>query len=184
MISFLKCYCYLPVVETTTLKGIYIHMPNINVLPLTVQLLWPMLKFSKCRSKVTVRSNDKKNGTVTELLSQETHIPNIKALPIRAQYCQYQNLSTVGQKVPVKVTCSKRLVPTKMSCHKKKPKPNIKALPLTVQKLWSRLKFLRLTEGQTDERIRYNVPCAFTKAGDNKQADHLDGPGFFTKELK
>ena len=51
--------------------------------------------------------------------------------------------------------------------------PSIKALPVIVQKLWPRLKFLwrtdgqtdRGTDGQTDRRMRFNVPVLSRKRG-------------------
>ena len=47
--------------------------------------------------------------------------------------------------------------------------PSIKALPVIVQKLWPRLKFLwqtdRQTDGLTDGRMRFNVPALLRKWG-------------------
>ena len=53
--------------------------------------------------------------------------------------------------------------------------PNIKALPVIVQKLWLRLKFLWRTDGQTDRRadrrMRFNVPALSRKRGTISQCN-------------
>ena len=42
---------------------------------------------------------------------------------------------------------------------------NMKALSLTIQKLWPRLKFFWLTDRQTDRRKDFNVPALSRKRG-------------------
>ena len=60
-------------------------MPNIKTLSLRIKKLWPMLKFFKNRSKVTVKVTQFNiYRTVRKVLSSGTHMPNMKDLSHRA----------------------------------------------------------------------------------------------------
>jgi hypothetical protein len=61
----------------------WIYMWNMKALSVMVQKLWPRLKFSKCRSKVTVKGS--KYDTDEKVLSQGIHMWNIKAKPLMVQ---------------------------------------------------------------------------------------------------
>ena len=62
-------------------------MPNMNVLFLTVQKLWPWLKFKIYRSKVTVNvtTKDKTFHMIGKTSSQRMFTWNMKVLPLMVQ---------------------------------------------------------------------------------------------------
>ena len=117
------------------------HMWNMKALPLTVQKLLSRLKFSKCRSKLTVKV--KYVGTDERSCHKEYTCEIWMSYLLRIQrYDQCYLFSKCRSKVTVKVMRSKILVLTERSCHKEYTMWNMKALSHLVQKLWPRWKFL------------------------------------------
>ena len=80
-------------------------MPNMNAQSLAVRKLWAMFK---SRSKVTVKSHVKIYDTIGKVLSEGTHLPNMKALSLRIKMLRLMiKFVRSRSKVTVKVTCSK-----------------------------------------------------------------------------
>ena len=135
-------------------KGI--HMWNMKALPATVEKLW-RLKFSKCRSNVTMS----KNLIQTEMYFQKEYTCEIWKSYL-SQFKSYDQWKFSKSR-----SRSKTLVLTERSCHKECTCEiwmhtwNNKALRVTVQKLWPWLKFL----WWTDRQMRFNSPHAFAKNG-------------------
>ena len=120
------------------------HMWNIKALSVTVTKLWLRLKFSKCRSKVTVKVKVKIWYWWKGLVTRNTHV-------------KYESPISYGSKVMIKVKVFQNVGQRSRSRSQGQNFGtdgkvlsqgihmwNMKALSLTVQKLWSRLKFSKL----------------------------------------
>ena len=89
-------------------------MPNMKALSHRLKKLWPMLKFFKSRSKVTVKVTCSKF-----MVSLERSCHNMKALTLTIKKLwPMLKFFKSRSKVTVKVTSSKLMVPLERSCHK------------------------------------------------------------------
>ena len=137
-----------------------IHLWNMKAISLMVHKLWSRLKFLKCRSKVMVKV--KNFGTDKKILSQGICMWNMKALSLTVQklwsrfkivsvFKTYVKSHSQGHTVKKCGTDGKVM---SQGIHMW----NMKAVIVTVQKLWPRLKFLnatdKLTKGQTDRQAK------------------------------
>ena len=108
-----------------------ISVPNMKALSLSVQMLWPRIRFFKSRSKVKVEV--KMLGINRKVSSQRIHMFNMKALISKVGRSQGQ-----GHEAKMFGTCTNRQV-LQQGIHMY----NMKALSLLVQKLWPRLFFFQ-----------------------------------------
>ena len=95
------------------------RMPDIKALPLSTNELWPMFKFFKSRSKVTVKVKCSKFMEPSERPCHEEYTCHIWKPYLLAQtsYDQCWKFFKSRSKVTVKVKCSKFMEPSERPCH-------------------------------------------------------------------